>query len=341
MPRTYTTLIFFLFTLLIAEIRAQQFDLAKDVVWSNAPEATLHMDIYSPQKPDESLPVLIIYHGGGWLINNKSIMDEMSAYMATTGKFVVCNVDYRLLTANNNTTGMHEIIEDAMGAVLWIKEHITKYGGDPNRIAVTGDSAGGHLAAMVINGASALGSCGLTTDHLCFSPTFLPEGVTPEMVRSRNMLEVQAAILSYPAVDIHIAAIGNGPGTGFESPSNFFWQMGNGTARGIFGDSINVADHPQLYKAVSPMYTIPEDRKHPPVFLHVGEKDNTTTPESIKAYEMAIAATGAQTLFKIYPGKPHAYLDSGNNEYLGTSFEKDAIIPIEDMITFLKGVFYN
>lgn len=341
MLRHYSPLIFLLFFLAIPEAGAQHLDVTKDIVWVNKPEATLHMDIYSPKGLKKPAPVLIIYHGGGWLINDRSIMNEMSAYIAKTGKFVVCNVDYRLLTANNNTTGMHEIIEDAMGAVLWVKEHVARYGGDPNRIAVTGDSAGGHLAAMVINGTTALGSCELTSKQLCYAPTYLPEGVTPEMVKAQNMLEVQAAVLSYPAVDMYKAVLGNGPGTGFESPSNFFWQMGNGAARGIFGDSLNAADHPHLYKAVSPMHTIPEDRKHPPVFLHVGEKDNTTTPESIKAYERTLAAKGTKTLYKVYPDKPHAYLDSGSNEYLGTSFEKDAITPIEDIITFLEDVFYK
>ncbi|HAN79268.1 MAG TPA: alpha/beta hydrolase, partial [Bacteroidales bacterium] len=58
-------------------------------------------------------------------------------------EYIVCNVNYRLLTANDNTTGMNEIIEDAFGAVLWVKENIKQYGGNSAKIAVTGDSAGG------------------------------------------------------------------------------------------------------------------------------------------------------------------------------------------------------
>lgn len=323
------------------DVKVQKDTLIEDVLWTRTKDLDLHMDIYSPKNMGGNLPVLIIYHGGGWLINDKSIMDEMAAYIAATGKYVVCNVDYRLLTANENTTGMHEIIEDAMGAVLWVKEHIETYGGNPNMIAVTGDSAGGHLAAMVLNGQETLGSCPLSTRDIYYTPSYLPANTTPEMVKEQNMLDVQAAVLSYPAVDIFQAVTGNGPGTGFESPSNFFWQMGGAKARGIFGDSINVVNHAHLYKKVSPMYTIPENRKLPPVFLHVGENDNTTTPESIKAYERALAAAGTTTQFKVYKDKPHAYLDSGSNEYLGTSFEKDATTPIEDIIIFLNGVFYK
>lgn len=322
------------------ETITEGYEVKSDVVWATPDNTELHMDIYSPEETSESLPVLIIYHGGGWLINNKSIMGEMSQFIASSGRYVVCNVDYRLLTANNNTTGMNEIVEDALGAVLWVKEHIGSYGGDPGKIAVTGDSAGGHLAAMVLNARETVGDCGLSSGDLCLKPSYIPEGIESEQIRNSDMLEVQAAILSYPAVDIYAACKGNGPGTGFESASNFFWQMGNGKARGIFGDSIDVENNPVVYQKVSPMYTIPEDRALPPVFLHVGEKDNTTPPVSVKAYADALQEKGTPVEYKVYPGKPHAYLDSGSNEYLQTSFEKDAIEPIKDIIAFLDGVFY-
>src|SRR5690606_38931863 len=103
------------------------YTLHHDVMWAEPKGHSLTMDIYTPNNGKTNYPVLIIYHGGGWLINDKSIMDEMSQYIASNSNYVVCNVDYRLLTANDNTTTMNEIIEDAMGAVLWVKEHITKY----------------------------------------------------------------------------------------------------------------------------------------------------------------------------------------------------------------------
>ena len=91
------------------------------------------MDIYTPRKGEESYPILVIYHGGGWLINDKSIMDQMSKYLATNSKYVICNVNYRLLSDNDNTITLNQTIEDAFGAILWIKDNIADYKGDKTK----------------------------------------------------------------------------------------------------------------------------------------------------------------------------------------------------------------
>jgi hypothetical protein len=54
-----------------------------------------------------------MFHGGGWLINDKSIMDQAAKYMASNGEYVVCNVDYRLLGDQGNTVTLNEIVNDA------------------------------------------------------------------------------------------------------------------------------------------------------------------------------------------------------------------------------------
>src|SRR5690606_41633006 len=153
----------------------ENYTLHSDVLWAEPKGYSLTMDIYSPNNEQESYPVLIIYHGGGWLINDKSIMDQMSQYIASNANYVVCNVDYRLLTANDNTTKMNEIIEDAMGAVLWVKERIAQYKGNPNQIAVTGASAGGQLAAMVVKAGQSRSDISLESDGREFAPPYRPE----------------------------------------------------------------------------------------------------------------------------------------------------------------------
>jgi acetyl esterase len=145
-------LIFFLLPFLSlqaqSELEHKEYQLAEDVLWASPQGFDLSMDIYTPQAGETSYPVLVIFHGGGWLINDHSIMEQMAAYVASHAKYVVCNVNYRLLGDLDNTVTMNQIVEDAMGAVLWIKEHIGKYQGDSTQIALTGDSAGGHLAAI-------------------------------------------------------------------------------------------------------------------------------------------------------------------------------------------------
>ena len=55
------------------------------------------------------------------------------------GEFVVANMNYRLLGDQNNTVTMNQIIEDVFGGLLWVKENIAQYSGDPTRVAITGD----------------------------------------------------------------------------------------------------------------------------------------------------------------------------------------------------------
>lgn len=313
------------------------YSVAKDVVWASPGGFNLTMDIYTPDTGKKKYPVLVIFHGGGWLINNKSIMDQMAQYIAEHGEYVVCNVNYRLLVDNGNTVTMGQIVEDAFGAVLWIKDNIKKYKGDKKKVAVTGDSAGGHLASMVVVMGNRLSSAGFDADPPGFNPSYLPRGKTAEKVAGKAGLEVQAAIISYGAFDIYEACLGD-----FEKPSNFFWQMGGAEARPIFGAPFNVEDNPERYKAVSPIYHLPDaaERKLPPQLLTVGSEDNLTTPESVKMYRDKLQAAGHPVEYWEYEGRPHAFLDSGANPFLGTSFEKDAPEAIDRMIAFLDSVFY-
>lgn len=304
----------------------------RDIVWEEDHKLTL--DIHVPQTGESPYPVLVIYHGGGWLINDNSIMESMSEFMAREGEFVVANMNYRLLGDNNNTTTINQIVEDALGGLLWVKEHIGNYGGDPQRIAVTGDSAGGHLSAMTLLANPGLGTTGFNNNSLRFTPSYLPEGKTPADIATEDGLRVQAAIISYGAFDMLAAARG-----GFEKPDNFFWQMGGAEARGLFGNAVNAEDHPEYYRAVSPLYLIPqaEEYRLPPQFVHVGSRDKTTPPTAVKAYVDRLEEKGQDVTYKVYNDLDHAFLDSGCNEHLGSCFDTHAVEPLRDIIEFLEG----
>ena len=232
---------------------------------------------------------------------------------------------------------MNEIIEDSFGAVLWIKDNISKYKGDGNKIIVTGDSAGGHLAAMIATQGQNLETDGFKGTTLGFNPTYLPNGKTAETIAKENGLTVQAAMLSYGVFDVYGSSL-----AGLEKESNFFWGLGNVKPRGIFGNTINPSDNPNYYKQVSPIYNIPtKDKKMPPMLLTVGSNDNLTTPASIQAYIAKLTEGGhTNTQFWVHTSRPHAFLDSGTNTGLGINFEKDAIPALYIMITFLNKIFY-
>ena len=315
-----------------------KYTVARDVLWASPGGFDLTMDIYTPTSGRASYPVVVMFHGGGWLINDNSIMDQSSAYLATNAEYVICNVNYRLLSDNDNTVTLNQIVEDVFGAVLWVKDNIENYDGNNNKVAVTGDSAGGHLSAMVVNLGNRLGSNSSSEDSFAIKPSYLPVGLTAEQVTQRNGLEVQAAILSYGAYDIYQAAV-----NGFEGMTNPFWLISGSLPRGLFGDEFNAVDNPDLYKALSPIYHIPQStqRKLPPQLLTVGSNEPVVTPESVKTYLRALQSAGHPARYWEHEGRSHAFLDSGSNAVLGISFEADAPPALDVMISFLDDVFYR
>ena len=321
----------------IPAVAQNDYKLAEDVMYASPEGFDLTMDIYTPNTGKSEYPVLIIFHGGGWLINNKSIMNDMSRYVVENGEYVVCNMNYRLLVDQGNTVKMNQIIEDVLGAVLWVQSNINKYNGDPNKVAVTGDSAGGHLAEMVLLGGNQLSDTGFDEIPLGFKPSYMPEGMTCKKLMKAGGIEVQAAVISYGAFDIYASAQG-----GFETPSNIFWQMGIAEPRSIFGGDKSVDSDPGLYKKVSPIYNIPlaYERQLPPQLFTVGSKDDLTTPESVERFVEMIKEAGHNATYWVYEGRPHAFMDSGKNDYLGISWVKDGVPAMEVVMKFLNEVFY-
>ncbi len=292
----------------------------------------LTLDIYVPQTGKKSYPVLVIYHGGGWLLNNNSIMHDLANKIARDGDMVVANMNYRLLADQNNTVAINQIIEDVFGGLLWVKDHIAEYRGDPTRVAITGDSAGGHLTTMILTRGRQLESDGFAGSSLGFKPSYLPAGKTAEQVAKEDGLKVQAAVVSYGAFDLYKAAQGD-----FETPKNMFWKFANAEARGMFGNKITTKNNADYYKAVSPIYWVPvsSEYKLPPQFVHVGSLDKTTPPEAAQAYVDLLTAGKQPVEYKVYPGKNHAYLDNGCN-WANSCFDKDAVEPVNDIIAFLR-----
>jgi len=314
-----------------------KYSVAKDVLWASPDGFDLTMDIYTPTSGKDSYPVLVMFHGGGWLINNKGIMEQASKYLVSNSEYVICNVDYRLLVDEQNTITLDQIVEDVFGSVLWVQEHIGSYHGDVNNVAVTGDSAGGHLAAMIVNAGHLLGSDGYSASSLRFTPSYLPTGMTAEQLAEQGGISVQAAILSYGAYDIYASGL-----RGMEGWKNPFWLVGGSLPRGLFGDNFNATDNPSLYQGVSPSYLIPEagERQLPAQLLTAGSEDVLVTPESVQTYMAKLKNAGQMVQYWEHDGRGHAFLDSGSSLLMGQSFESDAPQALDVMIKFLDGVFY-
>ncbi len=132
------------------------------------PAADIPVRIYIPSE-NKPLPVVIFYHGGGWVQGSLESHDTLCRYLALASQAAVVSVDYRLAPENSFPAGL----ADAYAALVWVAKNANLFGGDPKKIAVMGDSAGGNLSAVV-----AL------------------------MARDRNGPKITRQVLVYPATDL-------------------------------------------------------------------------------------------------------------------------------------------
>ncbi len=99
--------------------------------------------VYRPS-PEAALPVVVFFHGGGWTIGSVDQYDPIARRIANASDAIVVSVDYRLAPEHPFPAPL----EDCWHALEWTAKNAASFGGDPSRLAVMGDSAGGNLAAV-------------------------------------------------------------------------------------------------------------------------------------------------------------------------------------------------
>jgi acetyl esterase/lipase len=229
-----------------------------------------YLDIYLPRAtPLEGAPVLLQVHGGGWVLGNKDQQGiPLMQHMAEKG-WVCVAINYRL--APRDAFPAHVI--DVKLAIAWIRQHIAAYGGDPDYIAITGGSAGGHLTALTA----------LTANDPDWQPGF--EDVDTS---------VQAAIPHYGVYDF-AGATGTKAAEQLRDLFLQDWVLKK-----------KYADDPEAFEKASPLLRITPDA--PDFFVLHGAHDSLVPVDQARQFVARLRETSKRTVvYAELPGAQHAF----------------------------------
>ena len=227
------------------------------------------LDIYQPQEPREGgFPVLLQVHGGGWMIGKKEEQAlPLMYHMAQRGWLCVA-INYRL----SPKAAFPAHIVDVKRVIAWIRENIGEYGGNPDFIAITGGSAGGHLSTLAA----------LTPNREEWQPGF-----------EQADTQLQAAVPFYGVYDF----------------LDRFGIRGKMSMEKFLADKVmqcTLSDNRELWEAASPLTHVSPDA--PPMFVIQGSHDSLVWVEEARVFVSALQGVASEPVaYAELPGAQHAF----------------------------------
>ena len=116
----------------------------RDITYAEAGGAKVQLNLARPKNASGPLPAVVCIHGGGFRAGSREGYNKLCLTLAQRG-FVAATISYRLAPMHQFPAAVH----DTKAAVRWLRANAAKYGINPDRIGVTGGSAGGHLAQFL------------------------------------------------------------------------------------------------------------------------------------------------------------------------------------------------
>jgi len=228
------------------------------------------LDIYRPRFiPEEGCPVLLQIHGGAWMMGDKGGQALPLMYELASRGWICVAANYRLSPSVSFPTHLH----DCKAALCWIRENGREYGMNPDFVAVTGGSAGGHLSAMM----------GLTENRAEFQPDH-PDTDT----------SVQACIPFYGVYDFLVRYD--------QHPNRSVYE------RFLTGRVLHetLQDNPELWDLASPVAQIHPEA--PPFMVVHGALDSLAAVTEGQVFSQKLRETSNNPVVYLeLPGAEHAW----------------------------------
>ena len=238
--------------------------------WGDGRRAHMLDVIVRREDPPRRAPVFVYVHGGAWILGDKREQGFPLLFELARRGWVGVTINYRL---SPKATWPDHIV-DCKRAVAWVREHIAEYGGDPSFVAVSGGSAGGHLAALLA----------LSAGDPDFQPGF-EEADT----------HVEACVPIYGQYDMTCHDGGR---------TMRDWGELRMFERRIF--KTRWAEHPEVFRAASPLYRLRADA--PPFFVVHGRNDTLIPVEDARHFAHELRSVSrAPVLYAELPFTQHAF----------------------------------
>ena len=249
-------------------LRGRRVEKIRNVEFHQVAGRVLRLDVYRGRDGGQKRPVLLYLHGGAWTVGDKTEQGLPLLHHLAREGWVCFTANYRLSPGAT----FPDQLSDAKAALAWIRAHGEEYGADLSFIAVSGGSAGGHLAALV----------GLTANDVRYQEGF--EGVDTS---------VQATVLLYGITDVTNRM-------GVQS-GRFVPMLMEPVVIKAF-----LAAEPEKFRAASPI-----DRVHPdaPPFLVVqGEGDTLAPVQEAQSFVARLREVSrSPVLYMEFPGAQHIF----------------------------------
>lgn len=242
-----------------------EIELQENIEYGRVGSQRLRLDLYSPTNSSRPRPGIILIHGGAWVGGSKSDYRTYGVTFAEMG-FVVASIDYRLAPQALYPAQ----VEDSKCAVRWMRANAEELGIDPDRIAVFGGSAGGHLSMMV----------GYSADVPELEGSGGHDGVSSR---------VSAVIQLYGPVD-------------FTLPTVLESEFSRGALQAFLGKTYE--EDSELYQTSCPIHHL--DESDPPTLILHGTIDDIVQIDQADTLAERLDELDQTYLYDRLPGWPHA-----------------------------------